>query len=190
MDSVVEGEVLGLAGEVGGSGEGEGDGNGAFGAEGELFSDDDALAEVDGFVDVVGDDDEEAVPFLPEGMEEVVHALPGVDIEGGEGFVEEDDLGFCCEAASEGEAFAHTAGEFGGVLVFVASESDVVEELVDLEAGVGGLGGCATEEEVLAYGAPGEGVEVLEGVAESWGGAVHGLAFEEAGAGLGVFESG
>ena len=90
----VVGEVDGVIGE---------DAGGAFG------EDQGALGEESSFGDGVGDEDDGDLACLPEVVELFVQGLSGDGIEGGEGFIEEEEFGIGDQSAGEGDAHAHSA---------------------------------------------------------------------------------
>ena len=55
------------------------------------------------------------------------HAAAELGVEVGEGFVEEQDLGFQDDGAGDGDALLLAAGEFAGQAVFEAGEADEAE---------------------------------------------------------------
>jgi hypothetical protein len=92
-------------------------------------------------VRVVGDEEGGGVEVLEGGVEGASCLGAGVGVEGGEGFVEEEEPGLNGEGAREGDALAFAAGEGGcglrGEVVYV-EESEESEGLV---AGVSGWSG-------------------------------------------------
>src|SRR4051812_13883570 len=81
-------------------------------AAGVGVEDDHAVGEADGFADGVGDEEDRLVGFEPELLELEVEEGAGLGVEGGEGFVHEEDGGVKDEGAGDGDALAHAAGEF------------------------------------------------------------------------------
>jgi hypothetical protein len=129
-----------------------------------LVEEEDAVGDVAGEVEVVGDE-EEGEAVIGEAAEDIADFLAEFGVEGGGGFVEEENLGFHGEGAGDGDALLLTAGELGGAVVGAVGEADPFEEL----EGFGfDLGAGATEdvdggfEDVFEGGAVGEEMELLE----------------------------
>ena len=159
-----QGDERGGGAEGAGAGEGQGDGDVGDDAAGAGAHDEDALGEVDGFGDVVGD--EEGVPLvaLPEAGEVLVEALAGDVIEGSEGFIHEQQAGAGDEGAGDGDAHLHAAGKFGRERIIEIREADPVEDFAEAGGGVSVWGSAqfGGEADVLSDGAPGEEGGVLE----------------------------
>jgi hypothetical protein len=75
------------------------------------FEEDDALGEVEGFVEVVGDEQDGFADAGEQVAEHGLHLGAGEGIEGAEGLVHEQDAGIGGEGASEADALALSAGE-------------------------------------------------------------------------------
>ena len=73
--------------------------------------DDDAVAHVDRFVDVVGDEEHRRAARLPEPQHFVLHPHAGEGVERAERFVEQQDFGVIDQRAGERDALGHAAGE-------------------------------------------------------------------------------
>ena len=166
-------------------------GEGGGGAHGER---DDAVGHEHGFVDVVGDHDDGALVGFPDVEDLILDLGAGEGIEGGEGFVEKQDLGVERERAGEGGALAHAAGEFVGFLVRGVVEFHHLEIVVDLVGAFGlrELGEDAVDGEldVVEDAEPGEERVILEHQAAVGARPVHGLSVEEGLAGGGGLEAG
>ena len=73
--------------------------------------DHDPVAHVDGFVDVVRDEEHRGPPRLPDAQDFVLHAHPGELVEGAERLVQEQDLRMIDQRPGEGRPLGHAAGE-------------------------------------------------------------------------------
>ncbi len=73
--------------------------------------DDDPLAEEDGLLDVVGDDDDGGTGVGPDPAGEYLHVLFGLHVEGAERFVEQEHRGFAGQRPGDGHPLPLTAGE-------------------------------------------------------------------------------
>ena len=73
--------------------------------------DDDAVAHVDRFIDVVGDQEHRGAAGLPEAQHFVLHSHAREGIECAERFVEEENLGMIDQRARQGDALSHAAGK-------------------------------------------------------------------------------
>ena len=124
------GDFRGVSGEAGAI-----DVAGAGKVDGELFADaawvwgeeDHAIAEASGFADIMGDKDDGFFASGPDFLEIAVELFAGHGVEGGEGFVHEEDAGVGGEGAGEGDALAHPAGEFVDIGVGVFGEADEMD---------------------------------------------------------------
>lgn len=168
--------------------------------DGAVAHDGDAVADGEGFVLVVGDEDGGGVGGAQDGAEVGGESFAEFFVEGGEGFVEEEECGVWGEGSGEGDALAFASGHGGDVAGVVAGESDEGEEFVDsgvaLLAGGAGCAGGVGGEAVGDVGGDvfvGEELAVLEHEAEVAfvdGHGVHGgVVVGDAPVG-GVFESG
>src|SRR5258708_3158130 len=92
---------------------------------------DDAVAEVDRLVDVVGDEDDGLLGALPEERHFLLHRLARLGVERAEGLVHQEHLGIEGEHARERDALLHAAGELGGVVIAEFAEAGHVEGLGD-----------------------------------------------------------
>ncbi len=109
----------------------------AYFDEAAALEDGDAVAEIADEGHGVGDEEiGEAVGAL-EGAEEVDDLGADGDVEGADGFVEDEEFGFEGEGAGDVDALALAAGELVGVtLEDVGFEADLVEEFSDAGADV------------------------------------------------------
>ena len=91
---------------------------------------DDALGEVEGLVEVVGDEEDGLGDAVQEVAKHGLHLGAGDGVEGAEGLVHEEDGGVGGEGASEADALALASGELMGEAMGEAGgiESDGDEE--------------------------------------------------------------
>ena len=78
----------------------------------------------------MGDEDEGDAKALLQGLQLVLHRLAQFEVEGAEGFVEEQDLGFVDQRAGEGDALALASAKLGGFAGTVAVEFDEGEHFL------------------------------------------------------------
>src|SRR5207302_21366 len=81
-----------------------------------------ALAEAAGAAHIVSDDDGGDIQAVPHAQDKLVDAVGDNRVETGGRFIVEDDLGLINDGASKAHAFAHAAGQFGGLFVFGSRE--------------------------------------------------------------------
>jgi hypothetical protein len=86
-------------------------GCGQVGDDGSAIEKDDAVGEVEGFVEVVGDEQDGLADAREKIAEHGLHFGAGEGIEGTEGFVHEEDCRIVGERASESNALALASGE-------------------------------------------------------------------------------
>lgn len=152
--------------------------------------DDDAVGEVEGFFNVVGDEKDSSGVLGVDVEEEVLHFNASEGIEGAEGFVEEEDAGGAGEGSGEGGSLCHAAGDFAGAVVAVGGEPDEVEEGVDcFLAFCGGGAFGEADGDIFFDGAPGEEAGFLEADCDAGIEAVDGVAVNADGAGGGGAEA-
>ena len=89
--------------------------------------DGDLIGEGEGFFLIVGDEKERDAETFLELFELDADAFAEGGVEGGEGFVEEEEFGFDDEGAGEGGALFFTAGEISGEAVAFFLEADEIE---------------------------------------------------------------
>jgi len=104
----------------------------------------DALGEIEGFIEIVGDEQDGLLRLgfiqrIEKVAEHVLHFGAGEGIEGAERLVHEKDFGVGGECAGEADALALAAGELVGIAgcVEVRVESDGVQHLVAAANAVG-----------------------------------------------------
>src|SRR5882672_4091487 len=82
------------------------------------------VGQVDGLVDVMGDEDHGAPGALPDIEQERLHLVAGLDVEGGEGLVHQQDVGAHAEGAGDGHPLLHAARQLVGMLAREVQQSD------------------------------------------------------------------
>ena len=105
---------------------------GEVGDEAAFVHQHDAVGEIEGFVEVVGDQEDGFSHAREESLEHVLHFGAGEGIEGSKGLVHEQDLRVGSESAGQADALALAAGELVRVALRKSSgiEADVRQELV------------------------------------------------------------
>ena len=143
--------------------------DGQFGqdAAGVAAQHDDAVGQQDRFFDVVGDQaDGPGGEFFagPQGHQLVAQVFGGEDVEGGEGFVHQQQIGLEHQRPGEPDALAHPAGQFFGVGGFETVEADQIDGLHRTLTPFGwrDFACCQPEFNILLHGQPGHQGEVLE----------------------------
>ena len=87
----------------------------------------DLIAEVDSFVDVVGDHERGDAEVIAHLEHEILEIEASLRIDGGEGFIHHQDAGANGEGASDRHSLLHATGELPWVLALGALESDLGE---------------------------------------------------------------
>src|SRR6185503_18842957 len=95
----------------------------------------DAVAEIDRFLDRVGDEEDRRLRFLPEIDQQLLHVQPRRRVERAEGLVLQDDARREYQSPRDGDALAHAARQLARILAGVAL--DVEPDLGDPGAGQG-----------------------------------------------------
>ena len=126
---------------------------------------DHAVAHRDRLVEVVGDEEHRLLLLGPERQDLVLHQLAGLDVEGRERFVHQDDVGVQDQGLRQADALAHAARELVRVAVAEAAEADALEPGLGLGAGIGDAAELEPRHHVLRRGAPGHQALGLEHVA-------------------------
>ena len=132
----------------------------------------DAAAQIDGFFDIVGDEQDGAFLQPVHVTDQVVHDFAGLRIQRAERLVHQQCRGFGQQGAGNGNALLHAAGELAGVGIGEARQAHQVEQ------GIGAAGGrlhvsivahgvadhleLAAELDVLHHRQPGIEAVVLE----------------------------
>ena len=96
-------------------------------AAGPRAHDDDAAAEEDRLLDVVGDEQHGLLLALPDAEQQLLHQRAGLVVERAERLVEQQDLGIVGERARDRGALLHAAGELLGTVVLEAAQADPVD---------------------------------------------------------------
>src|SRR5437899_13076229 len=74
-----------------------------------LRQDDDAIAHVNGFVDVVSNEEHCSAPVLPKAQEFILHTHAGERVEGAERLIQQKNFGMINQGASQSYALRHSA---------------------------------------------------------------------------------
>jgi hypothetical protein len=122
-----------------------------------LAEQDDAVGQLQGLVDVVGDEQHRGGGRGVHVEQQVLHLEPGEGIQGAERFVEQEHTGVPGQGTGQGGALGHATGDGGGPVPGERGEAHEVEQFGD--AGATGLAGGAarqTERHVVGHGAPGQ----------------------------------
>ena len=96
-----------------------------------LVEDDHGVGEGEGLLLVVGDVDEGDAELLVHLLELDLHVLAHLEVQGGEGLVEEEHLGLVHDGAGDGDALLLAAGEGFHVAVLVVGHGHELEDLAD-----------------------------------------------------------
>ncbi len=70
---------------------------------------DNAIAQPNGFADVVGHEDDGASGLAPDALQFVVQQVAGLGVERGEGLVHQENVGLGGQRACDGDALPHSA---------------------------------------------------------------------------------
>jgi hypothetical protein len=127
----------------------------------------DGVGEVEDAV-VVADDEDGAVRVDGGGGEEFHDTVTGFVVEGGGGFVADDETGLVDEGSGEGDALLLTSGETGWGLVETVAETELVEDGGGLFEGVAAFhgGGEERDGDIFCDGESGDEVVLLEDEAD------------------------
>ena len=127
------------------------------------------LAQVHGFVDAVGDEDDGLARGPPDTQEFLLELFPGLGIQRREWFIHEQDVGFVREAPGDGNALLHAAGEFMGIPVLEAGQAHELQIVAGLvgtflaaQAAPVAAGSLEAEGDVGGRGAPREECVLLK----------------------------
>src|SRR3989442_5535147 len=149
----------------------------ALDATGTGSHNDDAVAHVDCFVDVVSDQKHRSAAGLPKTEHFVLHAHAGEGIQRAERLVQEEDLGMVNQRPGQSHALGHAARQMVGVGVGEGFQADQPHEIVHLlTLTVVQTAGDEAGLEVAANGEPGEKVWVLKHQTALGAGASDGLS--------------
>ena len=83
--------------------------NDLFDGAGPLRQDDDAVAHVNGFVDVVSNEEHGSAPVLPKAQNFILHTHAGEGVEGAERLIQQKNFGMINQGASQSYALRHSA---------------------------------------------------------------------------------
>ena len=164
FESQLEREVFGRDELCGGSGAWNGVLDELHDAAGIGAHDEDAVGEVGGFFEVVGDEEDGDVYLAPDLQKVALHLRAGLGIERAEGLVHDEDARFVGEGTSDGDALLHAAGEFMRIRILELREADHLQPLTRFGFG-GELAFAAhlqAEHDVALYGEPWEEGVTLE----------------------------
>ena len=89
----------------------------------------DLIAEPERLLEIVGDEHDGLAQLTLQSCDLVLHVTPDQRVEGGEGLVEQEDLGIVGERAREADALLHAARQLVGVALAEAAETDQVEHV-------------------------------------------------------------
>ena len=134
-----------------------------FDATGARGHQNDAIAHVDCFVDVVGDEQHRCAARFPQAQHFILHAHAGECVESAEGFVKQEDFRVIDERASKRDALGHAAGEMVRVSGAERFQADEAHEAIDLIALF--AQDPARDQacfDVAAHGEPGKEIGILE----------------------------
>ncbi len=102
----------------------------AIDSSGRLGHDQDAIAHVDRFINVVSDEQHRGAAIFPQTQHFVLHAHPREGVECPEGFIEQENLGVIDECARKGNALSHASGKMMWIRIGKRFESDQPHEFV------------------------------------------------------------
>ena len=101
--------------------------------------DKDAITEVNGFFDTVGDEKDRSFLLLPKLNEQLLHAQANARIERAKRFVHEENARLEDERGGDGNALLHAAGQFGGIFLLRPFETDFADPFLGLLQSLGGF---------------------------------------------------
>lgn len=99
---------------------------GAFGGDGGVVEEGDAVGELVGFFEVLGGE-QDGGAVGDELADDLPHGVAGAGVQAGGGFVEEDDAGVADEGHGDVEASFHAAGVGGGGFVRGVGEVEALQ---------------------------------------------------------------
>ena len=128
------------------------------------FHDDDAVAQLDGLVKVVADEEDGLFQAGLEFQQFVLQLAADQRIKRREWLVHQQDVGICRKGAGEADPLLHAARKLVGVFLRPGRQAHHVELFVDDATRVGPLGSAHLEGEpdVVAHGSPGQEGELLK----------------------------
>src|SRR6202012_142125 len=98
---------------------------------------DDAVSELNRFVDIVSDEDDSAAFGLPDAEKFAAHDKASDGVESAEGFIEIENVGIHRQSAGDLDALLHAAGKVGGIGVFESLQTDQLHVVRDALFAVG-----------------------------------------------------
>src|SRR6266496_1626942 len=150
----------------------------AAGAEGQK---DDAIAKANGFAYIVGDENNGASSFAPDALQLVVQQIASLGIEGGKGFVHQQDVGFRGQGAGDGDALAHATGELVNITLLKLRQMYETQVIASLFFALRPRNTfhLHPELDILADGEPGKQTVFLEDEDAVGARSFHGVAIDQ-----------
>ena len=161
------------------------DRDGTFNPPRALGHDDNAVAHVDRFVDVVCDEQHGGAARLPEMKHFILHTHTGKSVERAERFVEQEDFWIIDQRSRQGDTLGHSAGKIVWVGAGKTLEAHHPHELIHLMPLL--VQDAARDEaglDIAADGEPWEKIRILKDKAALRAGAVDWLGTDEKLAGV------
>ena len=127
-----------------------------FDATGSVRHDGDAIRQIDGFIEAVGDEDDGGLVLLPDAQQLGLQNFACLGIQGGKRFVHQQQTGRIGQGAGDGHALTHPAREFVRVALAEAGQAHQVQKLLgSLPAlAFGNLADLQPDLDVLKHGTP------------------------------------
>jgi len=157
---------------------------------GTIAHDEDAIGELDGFLDIVRDEEDRFLFALPNAHEIGAHFQAGEKVERAERFVHIDDLRIGGERASDLDALTHSAGKLVRVGVFKTSQTDHADIARDRLVALALSLFAQTEADVLMHVQPGKNAVLLKNENATRIGRDYGFSFDQDIAGSRLEKSG
>src|SRR5438876_11093794 len=108
--------------------------NDLFDGAGPLRQDDDAVAHVNGFVDVVSNEEHGSAPVLPKAQNFILHTHAGEGVEGAERLIQQTNFGMINQGASQSYALRHSARKVMRISVGESFQPNEAHKLFHLTA--------------------------------------------------------
>ncbi|MDB6171998.1 MAG: hypothetical protein JWL59_1309 [Chthoniobacteraceae bacterium] len=135
----------------------------AFNPAGTRAHDDDSIAHVDRFIDVVGDQNHGGLARPPEAQNFILHPHPGKGIEGAERLIEEEEFWMIDQCPRKGHALGHAAGKMMGKRIGERFKSHQPHEFINfMPLFTEQTARDQTDFDIAPYGQPREKIRVLE----------------------------
>ncbi|EKB43274.1 hypothetical protein B857_03968 [Solibacillus isronensis B3W22] len=93
--------------------------------------DDHTFTQIDGLVDIVGDEQDGHAEFAPNGADQVLQVRAGLCVHGRKRFVHQQHLGLIGHGAGDGHALLHAAGKLPGVGLRNVGQAHGLQRVVD-----------------------------------------------------------